>query len=869
VPSSIVSSSPPEERRFEPFILSDGYQPRIIDVLCGRGKRHWAHQGNTWFRFVIQANVDRYNDAPSKLEKSTVVDSVVRYIRRHGSHFLEQDDETGRWCDIGDLSARGKVGHALRDCIRRMKNEGVIYEPIVPAVPTCTSPPQVIEPVHVISQATQPSTPSPPETPLVTTRLADLYEQFESKQSNAHPVDERVKPNIIGMNGQTKPEDTHHNYGIIQPNIYHNFAQIQPDTHYHNYGQIMPRIHHNNFGTIQPDIHHKCEAILSNLRHRYQSMQVALANHRQHEFVQTIFHRNHEPPVQSNVKQHEIVTETGSVHSHGISSHNEEVTEASSVQSHVKHNEVPMESDSVQSDLHHNEVPMETDSVQSDPNLHRVPMETKNPHTDEPTETPKETQRLHTDEPTDINGIREDGASDDYHLEESADDAGNLPTEVVGENEDGASDQHHLKESTDDIGNLSNVQSAAGEAEAPSFEAPVATRVTSCTDYYERYRTALDIRMVCILCLYGYCVGCILIGIVLSYWLLHNHDECDMTWSQRHFLEIPLGGDLAAAGDGYKLYKFTDVRDPRHSRYYSAPKIVPSDTQWCMKTSDSTSSLTVPVLFVPGHAGDYQQARSLGAHAIQLTGYTVERAMVQTAIRQLLDTTTLKLDVYAVDFEEEWTALHGYYAERQTKFVERTMRHLVSTCGFDSVMIVGHSMGGLISIAAAHNIPQHVHSIVTLGTPHQKLLTFEPTMKQWLNEMTKARKDDLVLISISGGLRDEMIPPESCETKFTTNYHHSFIAPEIMETYGTEKISPRLGMDHKALVWCRNLMAPVRRIVVALAETQIAGLTPPERLHAVRNLFPTNTTSFSDSIQHHYTSPRVCMNGCLGNVQYE
>ena len=104
-----------------PFSLPDNYMPGPKDICCGRGKRNWNHSGNVAFRSLIQNSVNRYIDAPNKTAKTAVVVSIVDDIRQSGAYFLKQDDDNGRWYDIGDQQAREKVGHSLRDQVTAQK----------------------------------------------------------------------------------------------------------------------------------------------------------------------------------------------------------------------------------------------------------------------------------------------------------------------------------------------------------------------------------------------------------------------------------------------------------------------------------------------------------------------------------------------------------------------------------------------------------------------------------------------------------------------------------------------------------------------------------------------------------------------------
>lgn len=107
--------------------LPPGYQPTEVDVCCGRGKRHWNHSGNVFFRQFIHANVQRYIDAPSKITKTTVVVSIVDHIRNLGGKFLKEDLK-GHWYDIGDPLAREKVGHSLRDQVCALNRQDLKQE---------------------------------------------------------------------------------------------------------------------------------------------------------------------------------------------------------------------------------------------------------------------------------------------------------------------------------------------------------------------------------------------------------------------------------------------------------------------------------------------------------------------------------------------------------------------------------------------------------------------------------------------------------------------------------------------------------------------------------------------------------------------
>ena len=108
-----------------PFTLADHCCPPTlshptIDVFCGRGKACAAWIGNRRFRVTIAMNKERYKQAPTKLDKSLVVDEIVKTFSSASPNggFIKKDASTGRWYKISEQQARDKVGHAMRDAVQ-------------------------------------------------------------------------------------------------------------------------------------------------------------------------------------------------------------------------------------------------------------------------------------------------------------------------------------------------------------------------------------------------------------------------------------------------------------------------------------------------------------------------------------------------------------------------------------------------------------------------------------------------------------------------------------------------------------------------------------------------------------------------------
>jgi pimeloyl-ACP methyl ester carboxylesterase len=373
-------------------------------------------------------------------------------------------------------------------------------------------------------------------------------------------------------------------------------------------------------------------------------------------------------------------------------------------------------------------------------------------------------------------------------------------------------------------------------------------------------------------------VSCFVVGFVLRHHTkLHSGVECEMTYSMRQFLEIPVNGTTettrSRASSFYKLYKFVDQRDPLYQHFLSSLPPQPRQVyQHChsqvVKDSSTTERQLHVVLYIPGHWGSYTQSRSLGAHGIQLTKQRENLAILQK-IRHLGGSDQLHLDtffvyeVYAVDFAEQGGALHGGFLQLQADFVANVIRQLIVECRVSRLTLVAHSMGGYVAQLAVGQPPQHpqqeplpllVSGIITLATPHDNpLYAFDPTIHQIYQQLQQQRllgvsyhnrhqtkreyhDDDGLyvplppLISISGGLRDEMIDPHASEIKgagrgaSTTMSiqasHFQKITPQKDQQQHLSSLlssSSSLGVDHRAIVWCHQLLTNVRSIVKILA----------------------------------------------------
>eukprot|EP00545_Synedropsis_sp_CCMP1620_P005709 CAMPEP_0119005700 /NCGR_PEP_ID=MMETSP1176-20130426/1877_1 /TAXON_ID=265551 /ORGANISM="Synedropsis recta cf, Strain CCMP1620" /LENGTH=240 /DNA_ID=CAMNT_0006957539 /DNA_START=165 /DNA_END=884 /DNA_ORIENTATION=+ len=99
--------------------LSDIFLPGNFDVICGKGKSCFNHQGNKNFRKIVGVYLEGYAEASSKLEKSAIVTAIIQTIRTQSPEggFIKRELTTGLWSEVGDHLAREKVGQTIRDAL--------------------------------------------------------------------------------------------------------------------------------------------------------------------------------------------------------------------------------------------------------------------------------------------------------------------------------------------------------------------------------------------------------------------------------------------------------------------------------------------------------------------------------------------------------------------------------------------------------------------------------------------------------------------------------------------------------------------------------------------------------------------------------
>uniref|UniRef100_A0A224YZM0 GPI inositol-deacylase n=1 Tax=Rhipicephalus zambeziensis TaxID=60191 RepID=A0A224YZM0_9ACAR len=229
----------------------------------------------------------------------------------------------------------------------------------------------------------------------------------------------------------------------------------------------------------------------------------------------------------------------------------------------------------------------------------------------------------------------------------------------------------------------------------------------------------------------------------------------------------------------------------------------------------------VPVLFVPGNAGSYQQVRSIGTVLLRKAEY---------------EGLPYRFDVFATDFRGELSGLYGPLLQDQTGFLHecvRTIRSLYKSTPNASLVILGHSMGGMVarSLFTLDDFdPDSVSLIVSYATPHHSAAILDSHLDAVyakIRETWLPPRKPVIMVSVGGGRRDTLV-----RTELTRLEPH----PYHISTTSTAVPGVWASADHLTIVWCQQLVVTSARVLFDLITRQghqVRLTKDPERIKAV------------------------------------
>ncbi|KAI7862596.1 PGAP1-like protein-domain-containing protein [Spinellus fusiger] len=279
------------------------------------------------------------------------------------------------------------------------------------------------------------------------------------------------------------------------------------------------------------------------------------------------------------------------------------------------------------------------------------------------------------------------------------------------------------------------------------------------------------------------------------------------------------------------------------------------------KGIDVSGMLTgVPVLFIPGHAGSYKQMRSIAAEAsyYYYQNYARQHDSLEDGVRSL--------DFFTVDFNEEFSALHGQSLLEQAEYLNDAVDYILKLYPHsrrlgpkinqdlpdpNSVIILGHSMGGVVAramITLNNYQPGTINTIITLSTPHllppvnfdwKISKIYDAIHDAWSREWrggaatTLNHLQDISLISVAGGTLDNIICSDSANVATFLPSTHGFTV------FSTTVPHVWTGTDHISILSCSQFIKILAKTMLECVDARRAAQTKPleERMSVMKRAF--------------------------------
>ncbi|KHN97858.1 GPI inositol-deacylase [Metarhizium album ARSEF 1941] len=265
----------------------------------------------------------------------------------------------------------------------------------------------------------------------------------------------------------------------------------------------------------------------------------------------------------------------------------------------------------------------------------------------------------------------------------------------------------------------------------------------------------------------------------------------------------------------------------------------------------------IPILFIPGNAGSYKQVRPIAAEAATYFYDTLQHD------GRSMDSGVRNLDFFTVDFNEDITAFHGQTLLDQAEYLNEAIRYILSLYSDPqrairdsqlpdptSVVILGHSMGGVVAramLVQSNYQANSINTIITMSAPHSRPpVTFDGQIVQIYDEINAYWRDayaqkwannnplwHVTLISIAGGTLDTVVPSD-----------YASVEPLVPETHGFTVFTTGIptvwtSMDHQAILWCDQFRKVVAKALYDIVDSNRASQTKPraQRMQLFRRRF--------------------------------
>ncbi|KPI43387.1 GPI inositol-deacylase [Cyphellophora attinorum] len=270
-----------------------------------------------------------------------------------------------------------------------------------------------------------------------------------------------------------------------------------------------------------------------------------------------------------------------------------------------------------------------------------------------------------------------------------------------------------------------------------------------------------------------------------------------------------------------------------------------------------------PVLFIPGNAGSYKQIRSLSSEGARYW-------KGQDRTKEEAEQGKRAFDFFTLNFNEDLSAFHGQTLIDQAEYVNEAIAYILSLYHHpvrgrkggkhlpdpNAVILVGHSMGGIVArtvLVTSKYQANSVNTIITMSTPHARPpVAFDADMVSLYDKINNYWRASYLqdedgmnplaqttLISIAGGGRDTTVPSDYTSVSSLLPESHGF----TVFTSGIPGVWT--SMDHLAITWADEMRKSIIKCMYDISDVRKPGQTIPreERMRVFRNHFLTGLES--------------------------
>ncbi|KAJ3358703.1 GPI inositol deacylase [Allomyces javanicus] len=288
--------------------------------------------------------------------------------------------------------------------------------------------------------------------------------------------------------------------------------------------------------------------------------------------------------------------------------------------------------------------------------------------------------------------------------------------------------------------------------------------------------------------------------------------RCTMSYMWPSYVEIPNDEMFNAVG---ALAKMEIPVPPKYRLFLYREGTLDGDVR---------PGESLPVVFVPGNAGSYQQVRSLASRAAMMwagdgPGTIVNRTDVK------------RFDFYTIDYYEELGALSGALVEAQAKYLHLVLWYFYHRYNLTMhVPVIAHSMGAVVA-----RLAEPMGPIITLAAPHRAPpVPLDPYFNALYSVLDTLTTNKLfnwnapAVIAVTGGELDTNVAAAWADL------HAPPANASWLSVPTTGMRATRTACDHQAILWCREV---VTAMVEALYAAQPAIYSRQQDRNKVVGIF--------------------------------